>query len=265
MVARRTKYILALCIVAVIVSVVGYFARTMPAGEPSLGRERQQQSQEANKSTRKVITLPGASSIPLVYQDIAQDSSIWVVVSKKRALSDPAYTPTELVTPRVATNTSKTAEEQSLRPEAARALESMLTKASDEGHQLFMASGFRSYELQKMYYDNYVRSYGVAEADTFSAKPGYSEHQTGLAFDLAPVSRECYLEICFEDQPSGIWLAKNAPSYGFILRYPKDKSEITGYMYEPWHFRFVGTELSGALTQSGLTLDEAYQYIVDSQ
>lgn len=258
MVARRTKLVTGSVIFIVLAAVVVFFARTSPPNEPTLESERQQLTQQVQQNT---ISLPNAEAIPREHRDIAQPSSLWVLVSKEQPLADISYVPGRLVLPRVAVNTDKTQEEQSLRPETATALEQMLQDAAQLGHRLFMASGFRSYDLQKFYYDNYVAAYSQAEADTFSAKPGYSEHQTGLAFDLAAISRECYLEECFEDLPSGKWLAQNAHSYGFILRYPKGKESITGYTYEPWHFRYVGKSLAMALRDSGLTFDEAYPYL----
>jgi len=137
----------------------------------------------------------------------------------------------------------------------------MLDTASQAGHELYVASGYRSHQLQTVYYSNYVRVSGEAEANKFSARPGQSEHQTGLAFDLASTSNSCYLETCFGDSEAGKWLATHAHEYGFTLRYPADKTDITGYQYEPWHFRYVGKDLAGALHQSGLTLDEAAPYL----
>ena len=115
-----------------------------------------------------------------------------------------------------------------------------------------------------MYYSNYVKTYGQAAADTFSAKPGHSEHQTGLAVDLTTADQYCRLERCFGDTAAGKWLAANTPAYGFILRYPDGKEAATGYTYEPWHFRYVGPEFAKALVESGLTLDEASEHLTSS-
>ncbi len=126
----------------------------------------------------------------------------------------------------------------------------MKADAAKEGLNLFIVSGYRSYEYQKNLYNRYVARDGKAEADTYSARPGHSEHQTGLAFDI------CSLETSFENTAEGKWLAANAHKYGFILRYPKGKQQITGYIYEPWHFRYIGVDKATAVYQSGLCLEE---------
>lgn len=108
--------------------------------------------------------------------------------------------------------------------------------AAIAGFNIDLLSGFRSYETQNRLYNNYVATYGQAEADTFSARPGTSEHQTGLAMDVG------WIDDSYGDTPSGKWLAANCYKYGFIIRYPKNKESITGYKYEPWHIRYLGTK-----------------------
>lgn len=122
--------------------------------------------------------------------------------------------------------------------------------AAAEGYDISLLSGYRSYETQKRLYNNYVATYGQAEADTFSAKPGTSEHQTGLAMDVG------WIDDSYGDTPSGKWLAANCYKYGFIIRYPKDKESITGYKYEPWHIRYLGTDIAKDVYESGLCLEE---------
>ena len=106
--------------------------------------------------------------------------------------------------------------------------------------------------MQKNLYNNYVKRDGAQNADRYSARPGYSEHQTGLAFDIN------YADSRFEGTDQAIWLAENAYKYGFILRYPEGKEHITGYMYEPWHYRYIGVENAAKIFASGLTLEEYY-------
>lgn len=101
----------------------------------------------------------------------------------------------------------------------------------------------------------------MKKLQTSVAQPGQSEHQTGLAVDIVPSSRDCYIQECFKDMPEGIWLAENAQKFGFILRYPSGKEGLTGYGFEPWHFRFVGIDLATALYESGLTLEESWPYL----
>jgi D-alanyl-D-alanine carboxypeptidase len=117
-------------------------------------------------------------------------------------------------------------------------------------------STYRSFDYQKNLYTNYVKKFGQKEADRFSAKPGYSEHQTGLAFDIGGSNRSLWLDDKFGSEKEGQWLAKNAYKYGYILRYPNGKESITGYEYEPWHFRYVGLEKAKKVFASGKTLEE---------
>ena len=134
--------------------------------------------------------------------------------------------------------------------EAYNQLKLLQSDAKKLGLTINLNSGYRSYSYQKTLYNNYVKKHGVAVADTFSAKPGHSEHQTGLAFDVGKVSDN------FGLTKAGIWLSKNAHLYGFIIRYPKGKQTITGYKYEPWHIRYLGKEIATKVYESGLCLEE---------
>lgn len=207
------------------------------------------------------ITLPGAPAINAIVEDYYAADSLWVVVSKDRPLGEPNYTPAGLAVPNVTVNDEKSLEEQSLRSDVIPQVEKLFSAAKRAGHDIMLASGYRSYQLQQTYYFNYVRVSGETEANKYSAKPGQSEHQTGLAFDISLTSRQCYLETCFGDTPAGKWLEQNAADCGFILRYPTDKTDITRYQYEPWHFRYVGRDMALALKKSGLSLDEAWPYL----
>ncbi len=129
-------------------------------------------------------------------------------------------------------------------------LQVMFAAAKEQGLSFWVKSGYRSYVDQYIIYNDYVARDGVAAADRYSARPGHSEHQSGLAFDLNS------LTAAFADTPEGIWLAENCHKYGFIIRYPKDKEEITGYMYEPWHVRYLGVEKATEVYESGLCLEE---------
>lgn len=150
-------------------------------------------------------------------------------------------------------------ESMQLRSEAAKALERMFAAANADGVQLMLSSGYRSYSYQTGLYNGYVKSNGAAAADNFSARPGHSEHQTGLAADIEPTSRHCELQACFAQTPEGQWLAKDAYKYGFILRYSDDQTSVTGYEPEPWHFRYVGVELAGQMHKVGTkTLEEFF-------
>ena len=134
--------------------------------------------------------------------------------------------------------------------EANNALYSLQNAASLSGFSLPLVSGYRSYSRQQTIYNNYVSRYGQSSADTFSARPGHSEHQTGLAFDVGRIDDN------FGDTPVGMWLKDNAHYYGFIIRYPKGKENITGYKYEPWHVRYVGVGVATDIYNRGITLEE---------
>ena len=135
-------------------------------------------------------------------------------------------------------------------PTAKAALDTMIAAAAQENISLWSRSGFRSYDTQKILYNSYARRDGAVAADRYSARPGYSEHQTGLAFDLNSLSQS------FAETAEGKWLAAHCTEYGFIIRYPKDKEDVTGYMYEPWHVRYLGIDTAKAVADSGLTLEE---------
>lgn len=130
------------------------------------------------------------------------------------------------------------------------AFESMRAEAATLGLSLYISSGFRSYASQSAIYNRFVANEGVAGADTHSARPGHSEHQTGLAIDLNTISES------FGYTPEGQWVAENAHRFGFIVRYPQGKQSITGYVWEPWHLRYLGVDAATAVYNSGLSLEE---------
>lgn len=139
---------------------------------------------------------------------------------------------------------------------AQKGVNAMVAAAKTEGVYMSVISSYRSYSYQATLYNNYVKRDGQAAADRYSARPGHSEHQTGLAFDFGGSNQSHWLETSFADTKEGKWLAGNAHKYGFILRYPKGKESITGYMFEPWHFRYVGSGESPKIKASGKTLEE---------
>ncbi len=138
----------------------------------------------------------------------------------------------------------------SLAPEVLEAFNKMAEDASKEGLNLYISSGYRSYAYQEQVYENYAQYDGYANADKYSARPGYSEHQSALCFDLNTINDS------FADTAEGKWVAENCYKYGFIIRYPKGKESITGYQYEPWHLRYLGEFLATDVYNSGLCLEE---------
>lgn len=143
-----------------------------------------------------------------------------------------------------------------MRKEAAEAFNQLSEAAREKGHEIVVTTAFRSYEFQSTLYNNYVASHGQEEADTFSARPGYSEHQTGLAADVSSPSVKYRLTRDYENYPEGAWLRDNCRRFGFIIRFPQGKERITGYIYEPWHIRYVGKTAANEMFEAGLTLEE---------
>ena len=133
-----------------------------------------------------------------------------------------------------------------LEKKTARAVMELLNRARQEGISLYCISGYRSYNRQKQLYRH----------DAYVAAPGTSEHQSGLALDFSCPAVNMDLTEAFADTPEGIWLARHAPLYGFILRYPANKEAITKYPYEPWHIRYVTRSLSTYLAKTGMVLEE---------
>ena len=146
-------------------------------------------------------------------------------------------------------------------PEARDYLNKMIEACNDEiGKNLTAFSGYRTYEYQKNLFNRYVKKDGYDNAVMYSAKPRHSEHETGLAFDIGGLDQTNWLKEKFEDTEEGIWLRENAHRFGFVLRYPKGKADITGYMYEPWHFRYIGIEHATNVYERDITLEE---YLLD--
>lgn len=239
---NRKLPVIILLVALIIGATVGYFwvnkSKVVAPGQ----NNNAEQSQQGFNKQQYSLTDP---------------ASLWVIVNKNHPLPSN-YVPSDLVAVNVPKHGDKAAEELVMRKEAGQALEHLVAGAKADGINLAEGSGYRSYALQKFYYDNYSAQSGQAEANKFSAQPGKSEHQTGLATDLAAVSGKCYLEVCFAETPEGQWIAANAHKYGFSLRYLEGKEEITGYQFEPWHLRYVGKGLAAELQKTGQTLEEFF-------
>lgn len=135
----------------------------------------------------------------------------------------------------------------------------MYNDAKEQGYAFKVNSAYRSYETQIKIYQGWVNKDGVALADTYSARAGFSEHQTGYAFDVRdyPFTNDDYSKT-----KSFTWVSENAYKYGFIIRFPKDKEYITGYQYEPWHYRYCGTECATYIHDNDITFEEYYEYFI---
>jgi len=172
------------------------------------------------------------------------------------------YIPSDLVRPNVLFSFGEEKLEKSLmRQEAAVALEKMFTGAKNDGIELAAVSGYRSYGRQDAIFNAEIKRVGKEKALEAVAIPGSSEHQTGLTMDISSSTNHFNLDEQFAKTKEGVWLAHNAHEYGFILRYPKGKEGITGYMYEPWHFRYVGIKAATEIYKNNWTLEEYFDNV----
>ena len=220
---------------------------TAPASE-SESKEREKKQKRSKKPNDK-DSKDSAGGSPEIPSD---PKSIEVLANKKRPIEPLTYAPTDLVS---------IGSGQSLRSEAAKAYKKMRDAAAATGVRFHPISGYRSYSQQAATYNHWKATYGQQHADSVSAAPGTSEHQLGLAVDVT--DGICKLRRCFGNTEAGQWVAKNAHKYGFVIRYPEGKSDITGYWPEPWHLRYVGVDLAKELTTKGLTLEEHYKWKPD--
>jgi len=189
---------------------------------------------------------------------IDQADSIWVVVNKQRQISPLKYQPASLAFPAFPKPKVQNPFGLQMREEAAIATVELAAAMAEAGKgTLILNSGFRTYKNQQGLYNRTRDTKGLAVAEKLSARPGHSEHQLGLAADFSVKGSGCAIMACFGSTEAGIWLAENAHEYGFVLRYPKGFKPITGFQYEPWHFRYVGVELATELKTKGIkTLEE---------
>ena len=165
--------------------------------------------------------------------------------------------PVTLVKPDVQPTREAVSENIYMRPEAAAALEDLFEAAAQDGITLYATSGYRSYSTQKAIFERKLERMDEKQANASVAKPGYSEHQTGLAMEIeGETTKGTGLTEAFGESPEGIWTAEHCAEYGFIIRYPKGKTNITGYIYEPWHLRYVGKEAAAEITELGVTFEE---------
>lgn len=239
---------------ALAIIVIGGILVILVKSDDSPKTKNQTQQTQTNAKQKPVDQLFDKSQYSL-----DDPVSIWVVVNKTRPLSPKSYQPVQRVIPDMPLRSGSGSSEMQISAVISEALAQMTNEAKANRTGLMLASGYRSYNLQVSVYNNEVQGFGQAVADTESARPGYSEHQTGLAVDLEPTNRQCELQECFADLPEGKWLAANAYRFGFIIRYPQDKDSITGYRYEPWHVRFVGTALAAEMRRQGVsTLEEFF-------
>ncbi|WP_053005089.1 D-alanyl-D-alanine carboxypeptidase family protein [Kocuria sp. SM24M-10] len=187
--------------------------------------------------------------------DIDSAHSLQVVVNKHRKPDPATYVPDQL----------KRVQSERLQATAAEAFQRMTRAVRADGVHIVPVSGHRSHAEQASLYGSYVQQYGQETADTIAARPGHSEHQTGLAMDVGNADGECAVQDCFEGTPVGDWVRKNAHRHGFVVCCPEDRQEWTGYAYEPWHLRYVGLQLlaelqADAAAEGSAELDTLEEY-----
>ncbi|WP_058308285.1 M15 family metallopeptidase [Gracilibacillus massiliensis] len=222
--------------------------------EEETDEEEMSEQDTANESEQTDDTVEQEEDGLKVIDD---PKSVELVVNKQRKLPD-GYEPDDLVEANVSYYAAEGDPKRLLRQVAANALEELFQAAETDGLDLVAVSGYRSYQRQKQIYENNVATKGQEHADKFSAKPGTSEHQTGLAMDVASAALVAVLEQSFIETDEGKWLEENAHKHGFIIRYPEGKEDITGYSYEPWHLRYVGEDMATEIYQAQTTLEEYF-------
>ena len=187
----------------------------------------------------------------------AKEKGLLILVNKEHPV-DQSYKPDDLTAVKYYVP-DRAESTRYMRAEAAEAFRRLVEAAAAEGLEIKMTTAYRSYDFQKILFDNYVAKEGEKKANTYSAKPGQSEHQTGLATDVSSPSVDWQLSNDYGNTAEGKWLADNAYRFGFILRFPKGKEDITGYQYEPWHIRYVGLTAAREIHDYDLTLEEFLQ------
>ncbi|WFD10251.1 D-alanyl-D-alanine carboxypeptidase family protein [Tepidibacter hydrothermalis] len=209
--------------------------------------------------TGQTLIIPNQenSNLENINNVVLNPSDILVMVNKKNSLPSN-YIPENLVVPNIPFPFKEFHSKKLMRQDAALALEKLFNKAKQDEINLYATSGYRSYDRQKSIFESNAKKYGIEKANQFSAKPGESEHQTGLAMDVTSPSVNYHLTQRFGETKEGIWLKQNAAQFGFIIRYPKGKEDITGYKYEPWHLRYVGKETAQKITNQNITLEEYF-------
>jgi len=226
--------------------------------ENNLDRYLKYAEENSNLELSKIITDINSNLDKTKYEDTEKtnikDDNL-MLVNKYYYLTED-YEPDDLVT---LTSKYNTGVNSKMRKEAANQFMKMSDAATLDNITIKNASGYRSYNYQVNLYNKYVERDGKKAADTYSARPGFSEHQTGLTSDINQIDNS------FENTDAFKWLQDNAYKYGFILRFPKDKEDVTGYQYEPWHYRYVGEYVAEKMHDENLTLEEYYAYYVQNK
>lgn len=225
--------------------------------------ERYLKYKDKNKDTtiKDVIAIVNVNRDYEFYeQDIPTDTSLGILINVNKYYTLPNdFEPIDIsdISIRYSYNGNK------MTKEANDAYVSMWNSAKNEGLTLIVNSSYRDLATQERVYNNIKASSGMKEADKVAARPGHSEHQTGLAIDVFEVGNQA--TSTFKDSPAYTWLKNNAHLYGFIERYPEDKEYLTGYSFESWHWRYVGIEVATKMYEENITFDEYYAYYIENQ
>ena len=236
---------------AMLVCVVGAVAAC--SGPAGTGSPTPSATPSASVSVATSPTPSPSATFDKLAHPLDDPTSIWLVVNKTFPLVPKDWVPTDLTSmPGIPEGS-----DQQMRAEAAGALTTLYQAANAAGAGFRVSTAYRSYSFQKALYDPRARTRGVAVADTTTARPGFSEHQTGLAVDIYTTDA-CHLDQCFGATAAGKYVAEHAWEFGFVIRYPEGKEGVTGYIWEPWHLRYVGKDLSAAMHESGVTTLEEF-------
>lgn len=225
----------------------------------NLDRYLSYQKKNKKKSYKEIIREVNSNIDKKFYIDIkpADIKKEKLILVNKFYYLDKDYKPDNLVN--IESTYGRTSVK--LNNEAYENFKKMFNEAKKKNLNLYIRSGYRSYNDQENMYNYYVKNDSIKEADRYSARPGYSEHQTGFAIDLIKDSAGNYNE--FKNTEEFSWLKKNSYKYGFILRYTDNFEYITGYIYEPWHYRYVGIDVAKYIYEHKITYEEYYAYFVE--
>lgn len=247
------------CIVVITLFYVSACTKEKPHSHfqnESQNKKNHENHQSSNKDLHKIEKLNVPKNGNAV-KTVTQPASISVLINKKYFLPKN-YVPKDLVYPYVSFIFKEKIEKRKMRKEAALALKNLFTGAKKDKIYLSGVSAYRSYTTQKAVFNRYVKEDGYENARKYSALPGSSEHQSGLAIDVSSSTGKCAAQSCFANSKEAKWLQSKSTNYGFIIRYPKGKESLTGYKYEPWHIRYVGVSLAKQMKKRNITLEEYY-------
>ena len=210
--------------------------------------QQKKSTDPAEKARKKAVKAAKKRENPLT----EDTGDILMIVNKEYGLSEE-YKPNDLTKVEHCDFSVGSDECHQLKKEPAEAIEEMFAAAREDGYEIIMRTGYRSYGYQAALYESYKEQDGEEAADKYSARPGSSEHQSGLCCDVGIEGKDLN---AFEGTDEAKWIADNSWKYGFVVRYPQDKEDITGYMYEAWHIRYVGKEAAKYMHEKNLTLEE---------